>query len=204
MSPPTLSLLTAADWLDSGFPTHPPGCPLLPNTLPFLPVLRFRRLFPEGDPANRPAARVDLSGAVAIKNSPVSGAWIADGTSTPYNFPSSRWQSLAARDSREGTTASQRELLRLFQKLATTVSCLEKDQLYLSRRLSPQLLPVFQRVERKLCPRWRYKEALRSTIISLETLVLCCCNTVYNKHGLNNQWRKCTTKGQYGISLDRK
>lgn len=55
---------------------------------PVLPAFSYRRfLFPSLVPRvpgwkteNRPLARVDLSGAVAIKNSPVSGAWIADGT----------------------------------------------------------------------------------------------------------------------------
>lgn len=101
VSPPTLSLLTVADGLDSSFPKLPlvPRCPLFPSTLPFSPF--HSSACPPKE--NRSVARVDLSGAVAIKNSPVSGAWIADGTSTLHNFRSSRWQSLDARDSRKGT-----------------------------------------------------------------------------------------------------
>lgn len=72
-SPPTLSLLTAAD-RTLVFHSNPPARFL---SFPSFPGSAC----PRGG-ENRSAAWVDLSGAVAIKNSPVSGAWIADGTTT--------------------------------------------------------------------------------------------------------------------------
>lgn len=101
VSPPTLSLLTAAD-RTLVFHSEPPSLPARFFPARFLSSPCFRvSPFPGGE--NRSAAWVDLSGAVAIKNSPVSGAWIADGTTaaaTPHRFRSS-WLASNQLDPRE-------------------------------------------------------------------------------------------------------
>lgn len=71
---------------DSGFPQQPPARFL---SFPSFPGSAC----PRGG-ENRSAAWVDLSGAVAIKNSPVSGAWIADGTTTTTTIPARMVRSL--------------------------------------------------------------------------------------------------------------